>query len=244
MTEYYAMSDVGLKRPVNQDSYLTAVNGNGDLLAMVCDGIGGSKAGDVASGETVKYFEDRFERSEAFDDEKKAEEYLKTHLSSANHYIYSLARKNPEFRGMGTTVTGILMTKDSVLSFNAGDSRVYGVLDGKLFRLTHDHTLVNQMLEKGEISYEESLDHPMKHYLVRAIGISENIDFDIHQVKDMDYYLLCSDGLCGYVSDDEIIAVFNDPAYDSTQKKCEELMKLALLKGGYDNITVVIVKRS
>ncbi|MBR3227561.1 MAG: serine/threonine-protein phosphatase, partial [Erysipelotrichaceae bacterium] len=109
---------------------------------------------------------------------------------------------------------------------------------------THDHTLVNQMLEKGEISYEESLDHPMKHYLVRAIGISENIDFDIHQVKDMDYYLLCSDGLCGYVSDDEIIAVFNDPAYDSTQKKCEELMKLALLKGGYDNITVVIVKRS
>ena len=243
MSEYYAKSDVGLKRSINQDSYRTRENRDGDFLGIVCDGIGGANAGEVASGEAVKYFADIFEKSGPFSTIEEAAGYLKENLDAANKRIYTLAHKNSFLKGMGTTVTGILMTKNGCLSFNAGDSRVYGILDGKLFRLTYDHTLVNQMLEKGEITYEESIDHPMKHYLVRALGITDKTDFDIHAVKDMDHYLLCSDGLCGYVSDDEMIEILNDPGNDSCQKKCDELLKAALLKGGYDNITVVVVRK-
>ena len=244
MNEYYAKSDVGLKRSINQDSYLTIENRYGDFLGIVCDGIGGSNAGEVASGEAVRYFADIFEKSGPFGSLADAEKYLDEHLQKANRHIYDLGRKNSVLKGMGTTITGILITGEGSISFNAGDSRVYGVLDNKLFRLTYDHTLVNQLLEKGEISYEESLDHPMKHYLVRAVGINEHTDFDIHAVKDMDYYLLCSDGLCGYVSDDEIIEILNSPANVTCEKKTDELLKTALFKGGYDNITVVTVKRT
>lgn len=243
MTEYYAISDVGLKRPENQDSYLTIENRYGDFLGVVCDGIGGAQAGDVASGEAVKYLSEVFGDSGPFHTIEEAKEYLNKQLTLANKRVYDLARKNASLKGMGTTVTGIFISKCGILTFNAGDSRVYGVLDKKLFRLTTDHTLVNQMLEKGEITIEESIDHPMKHYLVRAVGIAAKVEFDIHPIKDMDLYLLCSDGLCGYVSDDEMLEILNDDNYDTCHKKCDELLKLALLKGGYDNITVVVARR-
>ena len=243
MIEYYAMSDVGLKRPINQDSYLTITNKYGDFLGAVCDGIGGANAGDVASGELVKFLASEFVESNEFKDKQKAKEYLNDKLTLANKRIYDLANKNVELKGMGTTVTGILLNDKMVISFNAGDSRVYGFVDHKIFRLTVDHSLVNQMLAKGEITYEESLNHPMKHYLVRAVGILSKVEFDIHSVKKMDYYLICSDGLCGYVSDEEILAIMDDDKLDSCKKKCEKLVELALLKGGYDNISVIVVKR-
>ena len=243
MIEYYAISDVGLKRPVNQDSYLCLTNKYGDVLAMVCDGIGGSNAGDVASGEVVKYFSDRFEQSGPFNNIEDVKAYLKKELDSANKHVYDLANKNAAFKGMGTTVTGILINENGTACFNAGDSRVYGYLDSESFRLTVDHSLVNQLLAKGEITYEESLNHPMKHYLIRAVGILNKVEFDIHHVKDMDYYLVCSDGLCGYCSDEEILKVIYDENLSTCKEKCEQLIQLALLKGGYDNITVVVVKR-
>ena len=243
MIEYYAMSDVGLKRPVNQDSYLTITNKYGDFLGVVCDGIGGANAGDVASGELVKYLASEFMESHEFKDKQKAREYLDEKLTTANKKIFDLASKNPSLKGMGTTVTGILLNDKMVITFNAGDSRVYGFIDHKIFRLTVDHSLVNQMLAKGEITYEESLNHPMKHYLVRAVGILNKVEFDIHNVKKMDYYLICSDGLCGYVEDEEILKIMDDNSLDTCKKKCEKLVELALFKGGYDNISVIVVKR-
>lgn len=243
MIEYYAMSDVGLKRPVNQDSYLTITNKYGDFLGVVCDGIGGANAGDVASGELVKYLADEFVESNEFKDKLKAKDYLNDKLTFANKKIYDLANKNPSLKGMGTTVTGVLLNDNMAITFNAGDSRVYGFIDHKIFRLTVDHSLVNQMLAKGEITYEESLNHPMKHYLVRAVGIVNKVEFDIHFVKNMDYYLICSDGLCGYCSDVEILEIMDDDNLDTCKKKCEKLVELALLKGGYDNISVIVVKK-
>ena len=113
----------------------------------------------------------------------------------------------------------------------------------------HDHdkpeTVVEDfdlMLEKGEISYEEAINHPKKHYLVKAIGIFEHIDIDVHKVKEMDHYLVCSDGLHSYVSDAEIAAIVNDSS-KNVEEKVIELKDLALLKGGYDNITIILIRR-
>ncbi|MDO4500175.1 MAG: protein phosphatase 2C domain-containing protein [Erysipelotrichaceae bacterium] len=242
MLKYYAKTDIGLHRSCNQDSYITITNNFGDFLALVCDGIGGGKAGDVASGEFVSYFERIFKDSGPFTSLEMAKEYITYYLRMANRHVYELSLTSKSLYGMGTTVTGILITSFGTLSINLGDSRVYGVLDKRLFRLTNDHTLVNQMLMNGEITYEESINHPKKHFLVKAAGVFEEIDFDVHKVKDMKYYLICSDGLCGYVKDDELLNIVDSYEYDTCRQKCDELVNLALLKGGYDNITVVVVE--
>lgn len=239
---YGCISDIGLVREKNQDSYLVVENKYGDFLAIVADGIGGGKAGEVASGETVKYFNEIFKESGPFEAIDDAIEFINYHIEKVNKTVYELSLTNEDYHGMGTTLTGILITKNGNISLNVGDSRVYGFIDSKMFKLTTDHTLVNQMLEKGQINYEESLNHPKRHYLVKAIGIFDYMRGDVHKVKDMDYYLVCSDGLHGYVSDEEITELINDED-KSVDDKVIELKDTALLKGGYDNITVILIKK-
>ncbi|MBQ5443765.1 MAG: serine/threonine-protein phosphatase [Erysipelotrichaceae bacterium] len=240
--EYFCVTDTGLVREKNQDSYLAISNAYGDFLVLVADGIGGGKAGEVASGETIKYFDDHFKGSGPFENIEDGINYIRYHISCANRHIYDLSSRYVEYAGMGTTLTGILITSHGTISINCGDSRVYGFIDDLSIHLTVDHTLVNQMLEKGQITYEESLNHPKKHYLVKAIGIFPVVTPDVHKVKNMDYYLVCSDGLHSYVSDEEIakIVIRKDK---SVEEKCIDLKDLALLKGGFDNITIVLVKR-
>ena len=240
--EYSCITDTGLVREKNQDSYIAISNRYGDFLALVADGIGGGRAGEVASGETIKYFDENFKESGPFDTIEDAINYMSYHIGRANKHVYELSTSYPEYAGMGTTLTGVLITSKGTVSVNCGDSRVYGFIDDLCIRLTTDHTLVNQMLEKGQITYEESLNHPKRHYLVKAIGIFPVVTPDVHKVKDMDYYLACSDGLHAYTGDDEIAKIVLEPER-SVAEKVEDLKDLALLKGGYDNITVVLVKR-
>ncbi len=207
MTEVYGLTDIGLVRDMNQDGFLISENASGDILVLVCDGVGGSRAGEVASGEVIRYFHDIFPKAPAFEDLIVAREYLTHHIRQINKTVYDLSMEYPEFRGMGTTLTGFLKTSMGTLSINVGDSRVYGFLDGKSFRLTIDHTLINEMLLSGQITYEESINHPKKHYLVRWIGVGDGLQVDVHKVKDMEYYLACSDGLHGYVSNEEIVSI-------------------------------------
>lgn len=242
MIDYYSVTDKGLHRLNNQDSYLTIKNDYGDFLAVVCDGIGGAKAGDVASKETVKYLEKVFKTSGPFNSLKHAKNYIENELINVNKYIFNLANSNEDYYGMGTTVTGILITSFGVLSLNAGDSRTYGLKDKKLTCLTKDHTLINQMIENGEITKEESINHPKRHFLIRAVGVWESVEFDVNEVPVMDYYMICSDGLCGYVDDSEIIYVLDSLEYDTCKKKAEALKNMALNKGGYDNITIIVLK--
>lgn len=242
MIEYCGVSDVGLHRKKNEDSYMATFNNDGDFLALVCDGIGGAKAGDVASKMVTDYFLSEF-KSSSFDSLEMASDYLLKHLEIINKLVFDLSISKDEYFGMGTTLSGVLITKFGILSINVGDSRTYGFLDKKIFRLTNDHTLVNQMLQNGEISYKESINHPKRHYLVRAIGVFESVEFDIHKVKDMDYFMICSDGLCGYVSDEEIIRIMNSYEYNSCKDRANALLDFALLKGGYDNISVIVIKR-
>lgn len=239
--EYSCITDIGLIREKNQDSFLAIENKYGDFLGIVADGIGGGKAGEVASSEVIKYFNSIFVESGPFSTAEDAKSFLEYHVNACNKQVYEFSLTNKKYTGMGTTITGILITSKGVFSLNCGDSRVYGFIDNKLFKLTTDHSLVNQMLEKGQITYEESLNHPKKHYLVKAIGIFSNVVSDIHKVKNMDYYLVCSDGLHSYVSDEEITSVVLDESKD-VKSKVEDLKDLALLKGGYDNITIVLIK--
>lgn len=240
--EYYCITDIGLVREKNQDSYLAIENRHGDLLALVADGIGGGKAGEVASGELIRYFEEHFPESGPFSGLQDAANYILYHMDQANRHIYDLSRHYSDFSGMGTTVTGVLISSCGILSINCGDSRVYGFLDDMTVRLTRDDTLVNRMLENGKISYEEAVNHPKKHYLVKAIGIFDHIDTDVHKVRDMEYYLICSDGLHSYVSDEEIASIVTDHT-KTVEEKTVELKDLALLKGGYDNITIILIRR-
>lgn len=240
--QYACITDIGLIREKNQDSYIVIKNGYGDLLALVADGIGGGKAGEIASGELIRYFDDNFKDSGPFSAIEDAISFMLYHLKKANTLIYDLSCNYKEYRGMGTTVTGILITSLGTVSINCGDSRVYGFIDDMMIRLTSDHTLVNQMLENGQISYEESINHPKKHYLVKAMGIFDKITPDVHKVKDMDYYLICSDGLHAYVKDDDICRIVLSK-YSDLDTKVEDLKNLALLNGGFDNVTVILVEK-
>lgn len=239
--EYYGLTDQGLVRSKNQDSYIAISNRYGDFLFVVADGIGGGKAGEVASEETTKYFEKIFKDCGPFSNLRDAQEFLEYHLKKCNSYVFNMSLSDDKYSGMGTTITGAMITKHGILSLNCGDSRVYGFLDNKIFRLTDDHTLVNQMLKKGQITIEEAINHPKRHYLVKAIGIFQTVKCDVHRVKDMDYYLICSDGLHSYVSDEEIsnIVISNK----TVEEKANELKDLALLKGGFDNITLILARR-
>ena len=239
--EYYGLTDIGLYRDKNEDSYMMLTNAYGDLLVLICDGIGGANAGEVASSEIIKYFSSVYESSGPFSDLIMAKEYIIHHMGIANRRVFELSKENPAYKGMGTTVTGLFYTSHGVLSINVGDSRVYGFADNKLFRLTTDHTLVNEMIANGQISFEESFNHPKKHHLVRAVGVWDSVDVDVHKVKDMDYYLACTDGLHGYVEADDLVKIIYREDL-SVKERAQKLMDLALLKGGYDNITLVLVK--
>lgn len=240
--QYACLSDVGLLRDKNQDSYCAIENEYGDLLAIVADGIGGGRAGEVASSEVVKYFNEIFSVSGPFETAEDTIDFINFHLNKINEIVFGKALSDQKYLGMGTTVTGVFIGKEFNISFNCGDSRVYGFVDNQLFRLTDDHTLVNQMIEKGQITQEQAINHPKRHYLVKAIGIFENVVSDVHKVKDMDYYLVCSDGLHGYVSDEEISNIVNQE-FKTIEEKVEDLKDISLMKGGYDNVTVILIKK-
>lgn len=237
--KYFAITDVGLKRKVNQDAYTILENENKDHLFLVCDGIGGAKAGDVASKEVIDYFSKSFNKVKEFSIEEDILDFINSSVTRINKDINRLSKKYRQYAGMGTTLTGLLVTSIGTYSINVGDSRVYGFLDNKIFHLTKDHTLVNEMIEKGEISELEAKNHPKKHYLVKAIGVWEKVEADIHKVKDMDKYLICSDGLHGYLEEDEILNIINNNS--NVEEKVNKLLEESLLKGGYDNITIIVV---
>ena len=241
---YYCISDIGLYRDKNQDSFLAIENNYGDFLAIVADGVGGGKAGEIASGELVKYFKSIFKESGPFNTLENAIDFINYHIDKANSKIFNMSVSKEDYSGMSTTLTGVLMTSFGTISINCGDSRVYGFIDNKYFRLTTDHNLGNQMLENGQITFEETINHPKKQYLylVKAMGIFPEIKADVHKVKDMDYFLISSDGLHGYVSEEEISKIILDES-KTIEDRVIDLKDIALMKGGYDNITVVLIKR-
>lgn len=242
-------SDVGLQREHNEDSFaLLARHG----LFIVADGMGGHRSGDVASRmatEAVSAFFDSTEREDAtwpfhYDPGLSAEENrLLTGIKVANKSIYEASARSTEHRGMGTTVVGLLVSQERSRVFigHVGDSRCYRVRGREIVQLTQDHSLINEYLRAMPDLTEAQRDELPRNVITRALGMTEGVMVDLgaDDLRPGDRYLLCSDGLSGMVTDDEICAVVS--SFEDPDDACRELIRRANGHGGEDNITAVLL---
>ena len=232
-----ARTDVGRRRPANEDRYALAPELG---LYLVADGMGGHTAGQVASelaAESAVAALRTLEGAEASLTEK-----LRYSVAAANRAIYSTARARPELAGMGTTLVAVLVGGERVALAHVGDSRVYLIRAGRIRRLTDDHSLVAELVRRREISERDARGHPHRHVLTRALGVRRAVEADLAELTPAagDLFVLCSDGLTGHVDEQEIAhRAAEEPDLDAT---CDALVELANARGGEDNITVVAVR--
>ena len=233
-------TDIGLRREENQDAVRCEYFGH-NILAVVCDGMGGERAGKEASSLAIDEFFQHFSESysENLDDEAIRNLLIKS-VSASNTVIYTRARLDFKNFGMGTTCVAAFVTANTAYIINVGDSRAYLIAENGLHRITTDHNVSTLLFEQGKITEEEVENHPQKHMLVRAVGVEKTVTADtfILDYTDKISLLLCSDGLSGYCSDDEIYSVIAKAEFDDI---AQELINLALNKGGRDNVTVAVI---
>jgi serine/threonine protein phosphatase PrpC len=220
----------GLVRQINEDSFLVRRS-----LYAVCDGMGGARAGEVASQMAC-------ERLVAINPREAGRDELREAIVEANGSIAARSLADPQLLGMGTTLTSALIHDDSVILGHVGDSRAYLLHDGDLRQLTEDHSWVGEMVRRGELTPAEAAVHPHRSVITKALGTDEEADPDIFEARMEagDRLLLCSDGLSGMVSDDAIAQILRDS--EGPQAAADALVAAALAGGGEDNITVVVVE--
>lgn len=230
-----ALSDIGLLRKKNEDNYLTDEL---NQVFAVCDGMGGHKGGEIASALAIKTLKDYIR----VDNLEEAVSSLKESIIKANFEIWNKGNIDPECYQMGTTLTCIIIIDDSLIVGHVGDSCLYLFRDKKIQKLTKDHTLAEKMLTEGLIKKENMHENSYNHILTRALGVEATVEVDlfIEKSKKGDKYLLCSDGLNNLLNDQEI-AYYLDEGND-IKLIAHKLMNEALLKGGYDNITIVLIE--
>ena len=236
----YSKTDIGLTRHSNQDAVFATTLEDGAILAIVCDGMGGANAGNVASEVAVKVISEYAIQSYRIGmDYYDIEKMLRNAIVSANMEIYDMSLKDEALKGMGTT-TVTAMERDGVAVIaHVGDSRAYTA--GQVLNLiTRDHSVVQSLVESGKITPEDAKVHPRKNVITRALGIEENVVVDSCQIelKDDDILLLCTDGLSGYADEE---GIYKTVKTDDPQV-AENLIELAKQGGGRDNITVAVIK--
>jgi PPM family protein phosphatase len=227
------ISDVGRVREGNEDAYLVA-----DSVFAVADGMGGHVAGEVAAStalEPIRALDGR-----VFSDSDAAADALRTAVVEANETVSRMAADEPSYRGMGTTLTAAMLEGQRLHVAHVGDSRAYLLRDGRFSQLTDDHTLVQHLIDEGQITREEAASHPQRSIITRAIGVSPDVDVDslTFELQPGDAVLLCSDGLTGVVDDLQIAEVLADDA-DAALRR---LVRIANDAGGPDNITAVLLR--
>ncbi|MEM7136836.1 MAG: Stp1/IreP family PP2C-type Ser/Thr phosphatase [Myxococcota bacterium] len=240
---------IGMKRTHNEDSFMVA---DEDSLYVVADGMGGHASGEVASKMAIETLREFF-RSTSADPEATwpykmdksrgyEENRLITGIKLANLRIYETAQNDPQMHSMGTTVAGILVVEEGVLIGHVGDSRVYRIREGKMEQLTSDHSLLNDYIKMKRLSEEEIENFPLKNVIVRALGMKSTVKVDtvLDRPEIGDVYVLCSDGLCGPVSDEGIHRIVQ--SQPDLQTAANRLIEEANNNGGPDNITVVLAK--
>lgn len=236
-------TDIGMKRSTNQDSICLYPKRN---FFAVADGMGGHNGGDIASQMSVKLFPEFIENNI---DQKSVPEILKESVQFVNQSIFDHGQKNTELKGMGTTVTAIMFNQNEINIANVGDSRTYLISNNKLFQMTRDHSLVQEKLNIGLYDREGAKADPQKNVLIRTVGFEPEVEVDVYhyKIQKNDMFMLCSDGLHGKVSDEDIIHIFNKhipSASEATQDQLDatvhELIDQANANGGQDNISVII----
>ena len=233
-----AKTDKGLKRENNQDSYAAGELSGGAVFAVVCDGMGGAAEGALASSVAVKVIREKISAgySSGMSD-LSIKSLLVSAVENANKAVYDVSLSDPEYEGMGTTVVACIATDEFVYIVYAGDSRAYLIRNGEPVQITRDHSVIQNMIENGEITPEEALDHPQKHVITRALGVDSKIKLDFCQEDfDDEILLLCSDGLTNFISVSDIGEILSAGIDDDSVNK---LVDKANTNGGGDNITVV-----
>jgi len=229
------VSDRGKIREKNEDAQLVQTQNKIKLLA-VADGLGGHQGGEVASNLALQILDTREMNG------PNLEEDLKAAFFMANKEILKRSLKDPGLAGMGTTLTALAINGEKGIIGHIGDSRLYLYRDFQLQQITRDHTLVNELVKKGNITEKEAYSHPQRNLLLQALGLEEEIDLDLKEidVKENDIFLLCTDGLTGLLKDKEIKELIDDRK--DMQFIAQEMVKEANLRGGHDNITVVLCR--
>ena len=233
----------GKIREINQDSYYISADENCPLF-IIADGMGGHKAGEVASKLAVEIISSSFENQikNIEMDDNSIINAIKNSIWRANDEIYRKSIENEEYSGMGTTVTMAYETNGNIFIGHVGDSRAYLLRDNTLYQITKDHSLVEELVKNGSITREEARFHPQKNIITRAVGTDKEVEIDliVKEKSKGDILLLCTDGLTNMLNDEEIkeLLIIND----DMQKACELLVQLSNEKGGLDNISVVAIK--
>jgi PPM family protein phosphatase len=231
IAEHAGTTDVGRQRSTNEDALVCA-----PPLFAVADGMGGAKAGEVASGLAV----------EVLQEDAGAVEPVEAHMAElvreANRRIYELSTDDESRRGMGTTLTAALLHDGDVSLAHVGDSRAYRLREGSLEQLTNDHSLVAELERSGQISAEAAVHHPQRSIITRALGPEPDVEVDTYTIagREGDVFLLCSDGLTGMISDDEVASILRSAS--GLDAAAGELVRAANQSGGKDNITVVLFR--
>ncbi len=239
--QVFGKSDIGLKRKSNQDCFYYAKVNENTLWAIVCDGMGGVNGGDVASNLAVKSIKDSLNNEnweEPSETQSNIKKMLRNALKKANLEIFTNAQDNKDLAGMGTTAVLVAVTEDKIHVAHVGDSRAYLVRQGKIKQLTIDHSMVQEMIDEGEITHEEAKMHPNKNIITRALGISKDVDVDysMKTKKPGDSIIICTDGLTNYLDQKEILEYFKS---EKGEALVDGLISAANERGGADNITVV-----
>ena len=236
MKAFY-LTDPGKVRDHNEDSVTILSNDNGEYILAVADGMGGHKAGEVASSIATTHLEARFVSLDTLGTKEEAIEWLREVTKEINDKIFAYTFQNPDSKGMGTTLVVAIRTRDYVLFGNIGDSSGFVYKNGKLVKVTKDHTLVNLLVSTGELTEEEAKYHPRKNVLMRALGANNPIEIDIFDVDiSVRGILVCSDGLTNMLTFEQIEKVLNSK--DSIEEKIIKLIRKSNSRGGTDNISI------
>ncbi len=258
--QYYGSTNQGIRRSSNQDAFQIKIAGN-LLIASVCDGMGGANGGNVASAIAVEAYTKKLakyissalsfvylgdipefgESCKEFPDLRLGD-FISKSVDLANAEVFGAAERNENLRGMGTTLTSCIVTPTGIVTANIGDSRIYYVCDGKITKLTQDHSLVQNLIDEGRITEREAQSHPNRNIILRALGVEEKVEADIQFFPyTKGTLLLCSDGLSNYF--DEEFFLLTLESRRSCKEKVEILIEYANRCGGADNITAVMIER-
>lgn len=241
MQTFY-LTDTGKVRDHNEDSVIILNNDNNEYLLAVADGMGGHKAGEVASAIAINHLTEEFYRLETIGTKETAVDWLRNIVTEINNKIFDYTKENPDSKGMGTTFVCAIITNEYLLYGNIGDSSGYVIKNKKIHKVTKDHTLVNLLVSTGELTEEEAKYHPRKNVLMRALGANNPIDIDIFDVDTkISGIFLCSDGLTNMITDDQIEKVLNSGL--TIEETVEKLIKKANARGGNDNISIAYLKK-
>ena len=241
MKAYY-ITDTGKVRTHNEDSVMIVQNLSGEYLMVVADGMGGHKAGEVASSIVVNGLTDKFKKLETIGEKQDAVNWIRKNANELNEAIFKYTDEFEESKGMGTTLVLAIVTNNYILFGNVGDSSGFVMKKGVLYKVTKDHTLVNLLVETGELTPEEAENHPRKNVLMRALGANNPIDVDIFYF-DMgsDAILLCSDGLTNMLTNAQIEKVLNSDL--SLEERIVKLIRKSNLRGGTDNVSIAYLEK-